>query len=888
MQERHMNIAGNYRPHSLTHDSRLTTRVCFYLLLFCLACVSPEKENSSAKNISVRWEIVSNLIDTPNAFEARFTLKNHGTFDLDDKNWALFFNIAPRPILENKVPQPATVRHINGDWYKLIPNENFSLLRGDTIAITYTGTEGVIKETDRPLGLYFVFYEDGKEEKIVEVSDYSFVPFTSKEQINRSPQDEEPIPTPEWTYNDNESLSRIPFSEIKPIIPSPFNIQTGSGSLELNSEFYISYQSGLENEAAYLAQSLKDVTGNEFKITDNVVSGGRPIQLLTEKINVGGGSGESYILKIRKNGISIAGSDPAGVFYGIQSLRSLIPLEIYRQPSPSIVLPIVTVEDTPRFRFRGLHIDVSRNFQTKETILRILDLLSFYKINRFLLYTTEDEGWRLEIDGLPELTTVGAERQHTLGKETAVLHPAYGSGPYPDGDNRYGKGHYTRQDFIEILRYAKARHIKVIPEVNFPAHARAAIKAMEARYQRFMKKGKEKEANEYRLIDPEDRSQYLSAQAYTDNVVSVARESTFRFYEKVVDEIAKMYRDAGLVMDEIHAGGDEVPEGAWTRSPMASELLKEHPEIRDPKNLQTYFFRELLKRLKKRNLRVDGWEEVFLLKNDQGGYDPNPEFAGENVVPFIWNNLFDFQDLGYRLANAGYRVVLCNVSNFYFDLAYSKDPKEPGLYWGGFVDTRNAWLFAPFDMYKTTLKSSMGRQIDPEKEYANKERLKIEARKNILGLEAQLWSETIKGRDMIEYYMLPKLLGFSESAWARERDWETVENKENRERLINRDWNLFANTLGQKEVARLTYLNGGYNYRIPPPGAIVRDGILMANSAFPGLTIRYTTDGSEPGEKSAEYLNPVKVSGGITLKTFDASGKSSRSVQVTNPLNFKE
>src|SRR5690606_11982018 len=234
-------------------------------------------------------------------------------------------------------------------------------------------------------------------------------------------------------------------------------------------------------------------------------------------------------------------------------------------------------------------------------------------------------------------------------------------------------------------------------------------------------------------------------------------------------ELAAMYREAGLEMGEIHAGGDEVPDGAWTKSPQAAELMKTHPEIGDPKNLQAYFFRELLKRLKKRNLRVNGWEEVALLKNPEGGYDPNPEFVGQNVVPYIWNNLFDYPDLGYRLATAGYPVVLGNVSNFYFDLAYSKDPREPGLYWAGFVHTRDAWLFAPFDMFKTTLATSMGKVLDPERSFVGMERLKPEARANILGIQAQLWGETIKGGDMIEYYMLPKLIGFAESAWAADR-----------------------------------------------------------------------------------------------------------------------
>lgn len=858
----------------------------FLLALLCLACAPINKEQSSSANIAVGWELVTNFTDRPNVFEARFTMENNDDLALTDKNWALFFNMAPRPIVENKTPQPARVVHINGDWYKLIPNEGFRLAPGDSVHITYFGTEGVIKETDRPLGLYFVFYDsNGDEERIAEVNDFSFVPFTREEQVNRSKEDEALIPTPEWIYNENEKLTLLPRSEIKKIIPSPVGVKTTGNFIEVSNKFQIVYQAGLENEADYLAESLEAVTGTVFQKASNPASTGPSIQLRTERMEIAGKAREAYVLKISPAGITITGSDPAGVFYGIQSLRALIPLDAYKKGSPLFSLPAVTVEDAPRFGFRGLHMDVSRNFQTKETVLRVLDLLAFYKINRFLLYTTEDEGWRLEIDDLPELTTVGAQRQHTYGMEAPVLHPAYGSGPYPDGENNHGSGYYTREDFVEILRYAKARHIKVIPELNFPGHARAAIKAMEARYERLMKEGKEAEANEYRLIDPEDKSEYLSAQSFKDNVVSVARESTYRFYEKVVDEISEMYTEAGLVLDEFHAGGDEVPEGAWTKSPMADSLMAAHPEIRDPKNLQVYFFRELLKRLKKRDLRVDGWEEVALLKNEKGGYDPNPEFAGGDVVPFIWNNLFDFQDLGYRLANAGYPIVLCNVSNFYFDLAYSKDPKEPGLYWAGFVDTRDAWLFAPYDMYKTTLETSMGRRIDPKKEYAEKVRLKPEARKSILGLEAQLWSETIKGRDMIEYYMLPKLMGFAESAWAQERSWETIEDPGMRQEAIQEEWNVFANTLGQQELPRLSYLNDGYNYRVPSPGGIVRQGVLYANTSFPGLTMRYTTDGIQSGDSASVYPGAVNVSGPVLLQAVDPSGRTSRPVQLNSDIS---
>ncbi len=148
---------------------------------------------------------------------------------------------------------------------------------------------------------------------------------------------------------------------------------------------------------------------------------------------------------------------------------------------------------------------------------------------------------------------------------------------------------------------------------------------MEARYQRLMKEGKEAEANEYRLVDPEDKSVYMSAQMYSDNVVDVTRPSAFHFYEKVVDEFEKMYKEAGLTMPVFHAGGDEVADGAWSKSPNAMALMKQHPEIKDPKNLQAYFFSELVNKMEKRNIEVHGWEEVALIKDSTGKLAPNPD-----------------------------------------------------------------------------------------------------------------------------------------------------------------------------------------------------------------------------------------------------------------------
>jgi hexosaminidase len=842
-----------------------------------ISCNQPETkaQTNDIASIGMKWELVSNFTDS--GYTARINLVNKKERQLTDKNWTVFFSIAPSPVLEPNQPQPARLEHINGDWYKLSPNAGFSLAAGDSVTIDYKATGAVIKESDGPLGIYIVFYDgDGKEERIAKIEDYTLVPFTRKEQLLRGTADQEAPASATKTYGENTGLSVLKPDQLLPIIPTPVHLSQGKGNFTLEGKV-IQYTSSLKNEADILSARLKEITGKDFAVSEgNADSKG--IYLSVDPSAVKEKKAEAYQLSISENGVTITGFDAAGVFYGIQSLLALIPASVYLDKNEQAAVPLVTIDDAPRFGFRSVHLDVSRNFQEKETIFRVLDVMAQYKLNHFLLYTSEDEGWRVEIPGLPELTEVGAQRSHVSSEDAPALHPAYGSGPFAYDKGHYGSGFYTRKDFIEILEYAKKRHIKVIPELNFPGHARAAIKSMEARYQHLMKEGKETEANEYRLVDPADKSVYLSAQMYKDNVVNVARESTYRFFEKVVDEFSKMYEEAGLKMDVFHAGGDEVAEGAWTQSPEALELLRQHPEIKDPKNLQTYFFRELLKRMEKRNLEVHGWEEVALIKDALGKYVPNPEFTNKKVVPYTWNNLFDYPDLGYQLANAGYNVVLCNVSNFYFDLAYNNDPKEPGLYWAGFIDTKNAWAFAPFNMFNTTLKGSMGNELHWDAPAAKLQNLKPEARKNIIGVEAQLWSETIKGRDMLEYYMLPKLIGFAESAWSPERKWETQSNREQRIKSMETGWNQFANTIAQKEFARLAHTNGGYAYRVPPAGVIIENGQAKANVALPGVSIHYTTNGSEPTLQSAVYNGPIPAMGTLKFKTFDASGKPGRTV----------
>ena len=855
-------------------------RIFILLLSLCLITCKDKQVHNPLSEIDLSWELKSNI--GKNGSKAVFTFFNRGDQVLSNANWTLYFNQA------NVMPSPkksslAEVSHINGDWFKLTPLSQFEIKPKDSIQIEYLYEDALIKLSDAPMGLYFVSSEDLPDQQIIEPKQFKVKPFTREEQINRSESDFMPIPTSTNRYEENLNITILEKEKVSKIIPSPYSINELSGELVFSNSISIAFDSEFTNEARYLKTALDKMYSGKIVLEEN---GSGEITLKKKSLSVNNIQNEAYTLNITKTGIEIDANEAAGIFYGVQSLLALPNISFLESGQNSIMFPLIKIEDAPRFSYRGFQLDVGRNFQTKETVKKVIDILSVYKINTFLFYLTEDEGWRLEIDGLPELTEVGAQRQHTK-VQSAALHPSYGSGPYPNKVGSYGSGYYTKEDFIEILEYAKERHVSVIPEVNLPGHARAAIKSMEKRYERYMEQGNKEAAEEYRLIDPQDKSEYSSAQSYNDNIVCVCRESVYAFYERITAETSALMEIAGAPLEYFHVGGDEVPEGPWTKSPICDALIAESPELQSADQLHPYFFRKAVVMLNERNLKIAGWEETAL-KSENGKIVVNDEFIDKNVVPYVWNNLWGNQDLGYKLANKGYPVVLCPVTNFYFDLAYDKDPEEAGLYWAGFINTKNAYEYAPFDVFKTTKRdNAQYTPIDPLVEFAGMERLNSNGRQNILGLQAQLWSETVKGPQMLEYYLLPKLFGFAESAWAKERVWETEDDPNIRSQLVNEGWNKLTNTIGQKEMPRLDKLFGGFNYRIPPPGAIITNGTLFANTSYPGLIIRYTTDGSEPEINSPIYSSPIKVnSNQINLRSFNQAGRGGRTntVEKTNQL----
>jgi len=842
------------------------------LLLACTSCSFSDSTQFSGEDIAITWELKSNFALDGKTCMMEFTFTNQGKKTLGSEGWTLYFTQMNAPVVPNPDRSAASVEHINGYFYRLFPHEGFRLKPGATQKVIYYFQDAFGRETDAPCGLYFVFNENTPSQAIVQVETSAFriLPFVREEQLMYGPDDDEPIMTSARRYELNSRLTTLPADELPMIIPMPVELKRLQGEAILDDQTVIVYQKELKNEVDFLTGFLRRQFGVEIPSTESPSPKGASNSLILKigNLSVDGKNKEAYRLEVTPDrGIIIEGSDAAGVFYGLQSLIQLIPLELFKKGIHGrVALPTVVVKDAPRFGYRGQHLDVARHFHTVQSVKKLIDVISFYKLNKLELRLTDDEGWRLEIPDLPELTEVGSVRGHTINGND-YLQPAFGSGPYSNDPNVYGNGYFTRNEFIELLKYAAMRHVEVIPEICFPSHIRSGIIAMENRYDRLMKQGDVAKATEYRLRDPDDRSQYLSAQLFKDNIACMGMESIYRFYDKVVSEIQKMHKEAGVPFAFFHTGGDELPDGAWMDSPLCKPFLDQLEGVKNTTNLNTICLNRMVEIVSQYTTWIGGWEEVGLKTDAEGKKIPNPQFAGKHIVPYVWNNLFDDEDLGYRLANAGYPVVLCNVSNFYFDLAYDKNPLEPGLVWGGMINAKDAFYFAPFDMFKTTVSTNKGK-LYTDADFTGKERLKPEAQKNILGLQAQLWSETLTSPEKIEYSLLPKLTGFAVSAWSPERPFEKIDDREARLKSLDVAWNIFANAVGQRELKRLDTLFGGYAYRLDPPGSIIKDGLLYANTEFPGTEIRYTTDGSDPIKTSPLFSLPLKVITPIRLKSF--------------------
>lgn len=836
------------------------------LFVHSISTYSQKKPLFDENKLQINWELVTNNYNKEEKVLTSLKFTNTDKMVFPAAGWTIYFNYSRKVSPISSSPD-FVITHLNGDISQLKPTQSFKGLKpNQSVDFSFFSNGKILNFTYAPAGFYIVW--DTNPQKGYSIKNYILKPIVDS-SVN--------FITSETTYDNNKIISAIPVENLPKIFPSPKYFKENSGNFMLDKNVNVQSDPEFLGEANYLSEELNKVIEGKIPVNSKV-NNGKQIILKKADLKI-----EEYILDIQSDKIEISASSGSGIFYGIQSLKSLLPAESWKTKATSIAISNCYVKDEPRFEYRGFMFDVARNFQTKETIFKMLDAMSLYKMNSFHFHFSDDEGWRIEIPSLPELTEVGGKRGFTTDSKD-FLPSSYGGGPntgtYP------GSGHYTRQDFIEILKYATERHIQVIPEIESPGHSRAAIKAMDSRYNKFMKLGNQVEAERYLLRDLNDKSVYSSAQLWKDNVMCVALPSTYTFMEKVIDELLLMYKDADAPISTIHLGGDEVPSGTWKLSPLSNKLIADDDKLNSTDDLWYYYFDKMEKMLAKRKLALSGWEEIAMRKTVLDGkkiYIPNPDFANKGFRTYVWNNGIGWgsEDLPYKLANSGYKVVLSCVSNLYFDLAYEKAADELGYNWAGFNNIDKPFYFIPFDYYKNTKEDTDGNPIEKSL-FDGKERLTDYGKSNILGIQGQLFSENVRNIEILEYLLYPKLLALAERAWAQNPFWATETDKSKSEILYNKDWSVFVNVLGKKEMPRLDYYSGGFGYRIPPVGAIVEKGKVSANIQQPGFVIRYTTDGSEPTVNSEIYTTPIDKKGKITLAAFSENGRRGKLTLVEN------
>ena len=819
--------------------SGMRNRLLIALLAPTLALTARTAAAQSA--LQLRWELTG---DT----NAAFILTNRDTKPLPPTGWAIYFS-ALHSADSGTVGPGFKIEDVIGDLHRIVPAAGFGgLAAGSTIRIRYR-TGPLLNRSFVPVGPYIVF--DSAKDAGVPLTDYVAAPFQRSQRVV----------TPAMQFTRDSAARDIPVSQLPPVFPTPLQVVKGTGTLRFTAVPLINAARELANEAAFAAEYMRPYLRAG-------AAAGPALKLELGSVQ-GQSSPEAYELIVDPAaGIRIVGNSPAGVFYGLQTLRGLLPTS---PQGGTLALPAIRVVDAPRFGYRGFMLDVARNFQPKESVLRTIDLLARYKLNVFHMHLTDDEGWRVEITGLPELTTIGARRGHTLDSKE-FLPPAWGSGG--QAGQSWGSGFFSRADYVEIVRYAAARHIEVIPEIEMPGHARAAIKAMAGNQQ-------------YRLTDPADRSKYVSVQGYPDNVMDPALESTYRFIEKVVSELVAMHRDAGAPLKNIHMGGDEVPNGVWVGSPAVQSLMQKQG-LASVDDLWYVFYGRVADILKAHGLVPSGWEEIAIRKTRRDGRPiqiVNPGFAERGWRAYVWNNVpgWGAEDLAYRLANGGYDVVLSPVTNFYFDLAWNSNTDERGLDWGGYIDLRKPFEFIPFDYYRNARIDRAGNPLNPAV-FAGKERLTDYGRTHIIGIQGNLWSETIGGEGRLDYMLVPKLFGLAERAWAAEPDWSREKNTAKSDSLFGESWSQFVNVVGKRELPRLEREMPGLNYRIPTPGLKVQGGMVYSTLEIPGFTMRYTTDGSDPTTRSPVVTGPIPFRGTVSVAAFNVTGRKGLTARVTAPL----
>lgn len=497
------------------------------------------------------------------------------------------------------------------------------------------------------------------------------------------------------------------------IIPQPAAMTVGKGSFTITPKTKIVLAgSGLENAADFLNAYLKQFYGFTLQTsTDGKYDHNIVLNYDKMEYPIPG----AYNMDVTKKHVYIGGDNATGVFYGVQSLIQLLPV----QKSSQLKIKEVSIQDKPRFAYRGLHLDVGRHFFPVAFIKQYIDYIALHKMNTFHWHLTEDQGWRIEIKKYPKLTEVGGFRNGTI----IDRYPGKGN----DGI-RYG-GYYTQEEIKEVVAYAAARHITVVPEIELPGHSSAAIAAY-PELSCFPNENT-KVAPKTSWSGPTTGKQVQQAWGVFEDVFCPS-EFTFNFLQDVLDEVMALFPST-----YIHIGGDECPKEAWKRSAFCQELIREKG-LKDEHGLQSYFIQRIEKYLNSKGRQIIGWDEIL-----EGGLAPN-------ATVMSWRG----EAGGIEAAKQNHNVIMTPGGWCYFD--HSQNKPEDSVTIGGYTPVDKVYSYEPVPKELTGDKA-----------------------KYVLGAQANVWTEYMKNTDKIEYMIFPRLSALSEVLWSpkEQRNWANFEKR---------------------------------------------------------------------------------------------------------------
>lgn len=471
------------------------------------------------------------------------------------------------------------------------------------------------------------------------------------------------------------------------IVPQPVSVIRREGRCSLASAVIFAVGEALET-GEFVQGMLPQADLNPASIQAGVVS--VILNLTSELSHLGK---EGYRLDVTPTQVLLSAPTSAGLFYAAQTLRQLLPAG---GANGELSLPCVEIEDYPRFTWRGSMLDTCRHFFTLNTVLRYIDLLAMHKMNVFHWHLTEDQGWRIEIERYPRLTEVGAWRNETrLGHENdAKNNPNYDGIPHG--------GFYTKADIRRVLAYAAKRHITVVPEIEMPGHAQAAISA-------YPELGN--------IPTPVEVSKKWGVHWDVFN----AEETTIRFLQNVLDEVIDLFPS-----QFIHIGGDECPKKQWKESPAAQARIAALG-LHDEDELQSYFVGRMDAFLTARGRRLIGWDEIL-----EGGLAPG-------AAVMSWRG----EEGGIAAANAGHDVVMSPTFYTYLDYYQTSDREKDPLAIGGYLPLERVYSYEPIPA-----------AIDPARQH------------HVLGLQGQVWTEYIATSELLDFMVFPRLCALAEVAWS--------------------------------------------------------------------------------------------------------------------------